>query len=144
MINLINNIIKKLNKPNNSLSSNDISFIKENIVNKSFIFEKISQKINDVAVTKINSIDSIPQIILFISKIYKKHLIISDPNISFINIIKFTLDTILESGVINIDPVFSEIIENMVDYSLELLIINIPEIKEEETVCCNRFFFWCK
>ena len=71
---------------------------------------------------------------------YKSHLIKNEiQKVGIINIIRFTLDSILESNIIPLLETELKIIERIVDSSLFLLGSSVDFIKKEEEAC-----FGCK
>ena len=55
---------------------------------------------------------------------------------------RFTLDSLLESKFLLLPGIEKEIIEKMINGSLDLLQYNIVDIRLEEDCCENLFAFW--
>jgi len=84
----------------------------------------------------------IPSIIRMITEIYHNKTIeqeIFDRDHIFL-FIQFTLDSLLESKYLLLPEFEKEIIEKMVNSSLELLKYNIPFLLKEKEKCCQGFF----
>ena len=89
-----------------------------------------------------NKIDlhDIPQIILLLSTAYNsipinQYFI----NIDIVNIIQYTIDSILDSGIIILPQIELTIIKQVVDSSIQLLRMTIPGIITETKWCLSFF-----
>jgi hypothetical protein len=135
---LYSNIIETLEKRDSSikLTKDEINYIIDNPV----VCSKIEEEINNIIVDNQIDYHDIPQIIVLMNEIYKSHLIENEiQKVGIINIIRFTLDSILESNLIHLSQIELQIIEKIVNSSLFLLGSSVDFIKKEEEAC-----FGCK
>lgn len=120
------------------LNQDEINFIKKN----PGLINKIQEEINKIITDNEINYHDIPKMICIMSDIYKTHFISEEiQNIRLINIIEFTIDSILELQVDPLPEVETQIIKSVVDSSLELLntpVFNNFIVKEEK--CCFRLF----
>jgi len=115
-----NNILK--------LNENEVKFIKQMMNDNPDSFEKISTKINDIMVKRQIVVGDIPDLIYIISTIYIHDF--EHKSINIIDCIQFTINTIIESGIIPIKETDAEILEGVVNSSLNLLKLNLPAIEK--------------
>ena len=97
------------------LNENEIKFIKQMMKNSPDSFAKISTEINEILNKRQIEVRDIPHLIYIIASIY-----ISDfdhKNINIIDCIQFTIDAILESGILPINTVEKDILEAIVNAS---------------------------
>ena len=83
----------------------------------------------------------LPQIVLIISDIYTYHIIenlIED--IGIINIVKFTLDSLIDSDILPLPNIEKYLIKKMADSSICLLKFN-PNIIQKENISCFNYLF---
>lgn len=94
------------------------------------------------AILNNNIIDNhdIPTIILLISSHYKNYILKhSIENVHLINLVKFTIDVFLSTGILIITESKLAVVERIIDSSLELLEMNTDLVFKEE-ICCNNMF----
>ena len=124
------------------LNEDEIIFIHNLIEKNELLFQEIEIEINKI--DNENKIDyhDIPEIVILISKIYKSHIIEeSIRNISLINIVQFTLDSIFDLNLVPVSEFEGKLIKKLIDSSIKLLKINPNFIreKEEEKYCFTIF-----
>jgi hypothetical protein len=97
-------------------------------------FQEISTQINTILQKKEIEISDIPQLLYIISTIYIKEF--KYKNINVIACIKYTLETIIDSGIFPINKLEEKVLKTVIETSLNLLKTNIPFIEEvaEEVV----------
>jgi hypothetical protein len=115
-----------------SLNPNEIRYIKKMVDDHPEIFDKISIQINALIQEKTLGIHDLPQIIIIISREYK--IMIPDTKVDIINIVQYTIDSILDCDLIPFLEIEESIVKKIVDSSINLLRMNI---KKEEEICCN-------
>lgn len=140
IVHLLENAIINMNvKGEYSINEQEISFIKKMIVESPEPFHNVSLQINDILNSKRIAISDIPEIIYIISNIYISEF--SYKNINIIDCIEFTLDTLIDSGILHVDNNTEEVLKSIVHYSLNLLKTTIPVIEKEVeivTVSCFK------
>jgi hypothetical protein len=124
------------------LNDGEIVFIKQMMVESPKSFIKITDKINDILTDRKIQPSDIPILLHIITTIYLEDF--DCDNIDILACVKFTLDTILDSGLLPINGAEASIIKNVVDSSIGLLKINLPIVeKEVELICGNWRGFLC-
>ena len=135
---LLQNIITKISQKTYTLSPEQIIIVNRFVSEHSEIFGTMSDKIRKIDNGRIDY-HNIPQIISIIVKILHNKSTtteLENPK-NIIEIIKFILDTVLESDVFLIPDLEEKIIKNIVDSSLKLLEFNVGE--KYDTSCCLFF-----
>jgi len=118
-----------------SLNPNEIRYIKKMVDDHPEIFDKISIQINDLIQEKILGIHDLPQIIIIISNVYNSNIISEIRyKVDIINVVQYTIDSILDCDLIPLPEIEESIIKKIVDSSINLLRMNI---KKEEEICCS-------
>ena len=123
------------------LNPNEIQYIKNVLENDPELLHCIGSSINDIIVDGKLDIYDIPRVIRLISEFYKSHCIdrvIED--VGIINIVKFTVDSIIEFNFLPLPNIERELIKKIVDQSLDLLSLNIEFIKTTEK---NLIYYLC-
>lgn len=115
------------------LTPQEILFIQKSIQKSPQVFENLNLSIQEINKISMIEPDYIPQLIMYIYKLYKHNYTV-DPNIDLINITQFTVDIFLE--IVPISPFDDNRIQNVVDYSFQLLKTNVPFTEKEETTVC--------
>ena len=125
-----------------SLSPNEITYLKRIINERPSIFIKMLSNINKIIYDNTIYLQDIPQIIVVLSDVYRSNIIEEIlPGVDLINIIEYTLNTILYSKLFYLQEDL-DIVKLLVDSSIELLRIKISiiEKKEEEIKYCCFYF----
>lgn len=123
-----------------NLMNNEIIFIHNLIENNENLFNKIEEEINKI--DNENKIDyhDIPQIVILISNIYQSYMVEeSIENISLINIVQFTLDSIFDLNLVQVSDFETNLIKKLINSSIQLLRMNSNIIKKEEEYCFSIF-----
>ena len=127
-------------KKTNVLNQSEIDFLNNLINHSPEILDNITVEIHNIVEDGKIDYHDIPQIILLLSNMYKNHIfgkVVEDVGVS--NIVKFTIDTFLQSGILPLPNLELQIIQKLVDSSIDLLKMNTEVIKKEEE-CCFAFF----
>lgn len=119
MINLISLIISKLNLPSVKLTADEILFLKTMVTNNSPVFTNLNNDINTIITDKSINIEQVMQLVLLIVKNYKDFIQPHDLVVEIINLIRFTLDTVLE--IFTPDQLLTIPVESVINYGLTLL-----------------------
>jgi len=123
------------------LNDDEIKYIEELVYEYPEIFDKIGKNINDIMEDKEIGIHDFPQIICIISTIYNSNLIHEMmEKVDIINIVQYTIDSILDCGIIPLSEIELSIVKQIIDSSISLLRMNIGIIKKEEDLCCATFW----
>jgi len=127
-----------------ALKTEEINFITKILSKHPHLFHDISIKINDILSTKHITIGDIPNIVHIISILYIENF--NYNNINIIECIRFTVNTLLHSGLLPLNLTDIYIIEHIIESSLNLLQTNLPEITNEIKTdcifCCVNIFDW--
>lgn len=128
--------IKENEIENPHLSKYEISFFHTVLSENPTIFNKINETINEILQQNenIHDLKDVLKIVHHISSVYTE---IFDPKeIDIISCIKFTVDGILDSGLLPFPNIEIMFVKKVVDASLDLLKINLPVVKEtiKETI----------
>lgn len=127
MINLVAILVSRLNLPGVKLNLYEIQFLKDCIVNKAFVFENLSNVINTIITDKVLTIEDFFKIIMVVIQNYKQFETPATIMIDLSNIIKFTLDILVQS--IPGEQIINVPVQSLIDYSLTLLVTNINNLK---------------
>lgn len=140
---IIQVLLVNMNKSNLSvqLNENEIDFLKELIMNHPETFQEINENLNSILADKKIDIQDIPQIILLISNAYHSISINNIfENVDIINVIQYTIDSMIDSGIIPLPQIELTIIKQVIDSSIKLLRLTLPTI---ETGINNCFSICC-
>jgi hypothetical protein len=134
---LKNIIIKNINSTNYNINPSQIIWIKNYLNLYPTSLNDIIKNIGNIINNNKIELYNIPKIILIIYNIYKDNIIKYDiENIDDITIfIKITIYSILESNIFIIANHEKNILDSVIDSSLDILKININEIDEKLTCC---------
>ena len=131
MSDLIDDLIKmfllNLNKTEYDLSSEQIEWIKKFMALSPKSLENILIDIKVIIEDKKIDLHDIPMIIKLITDVYHNDAIkinLSDPK-NLIGFIKYTINILINSQYIDLSSVEKKVIINIVDFSLNLLSINL-------------------
>lgn len=98
------------------------------------IVPQIQKTIQDILNEGSISLHDIPQLVLLITQIFQSN--ISVKNINILNLIQYTLDSLLESNILPIPPQLQSVAKNIVDTSISLLNTSLPAV---EAKCWSIF-----
>lgn len=143
-ISLINILYTNLTNENFSikLTKEEIVYIHNLIEKNSIFFHEIEEQINNIDNDNNADYHDIPQIVLLIANKY--HLNISKEsidNISLINIVQFTLDSMFDLNLVEVSKSDAILIKKLIDSSIKLLKMNSNFVKEESDCCTYMFGF---
>jgi hypothetical protein len=119
------------------LNNEEVIFISRMLKENPETFHNISSEITNLLNSKELHIGDIPEIIHIISTIFISDF--ENKDVAIIECIKFTLDVLLESGLLPLNGVGISIIKTIVDSSLNLLKINI-KVVESESIRVSSYF----
>jgi hypothetical protein len=144
IIDLSKLIIDRMNEPSVSLTPVEISWINQFITASPTSFTIITNDIQTLTSTGHIGLHSIPKLIKIIADVYNSGPLNSKPE-DIIMFVKFTLYVILNSPLVNLPPMEKAVIEVVVNTSLELLSMNINNIKTEVDIiqsskCCSAWY----
>ena len=140
LVNVLKNNLQN-NKYSMHLSPLDIKYIDTLLDGNPEMFNQIHSMVDEIIGDGVLDIHDVPKIVLLVSKIYKTHLIGEIiKQVKILSVIRFTVDSLLESGLIPLPEIEIIIIKKIVDVSIDLLSTNIDIIEEEAKTC----WAWCK
>jgi hypothetical protein len=87
------------------------------------------------------SLHDIPQLVLLITQLFQSNFF-GVKNINLLNVIKYTLDSLLDSNILPIPSGLESVAKTIVDTSIELLNTTIPVV-EEECWTLISYLSWC-
>jgi hypothetical protein len=144
MIDLSKLILERINGPSVSLTPVEISWINQFITASPASFTIITNDIQTLTSTGHIGLHSIPKLIKIIADVYNSGPLNYKPE-DIIMFVKFTLEVILNSPLVDLPPMEKAVIEIVVNTSLELLSMNINTIKTEVEIiqsskCCSAWY----
>ena len=113
------------------LTQKEVIFMNDLLIKHPEIFGKIQNTLDDIISDEKVDIHDIPKIVLLLSQIYHEHLIGHIVyEVGIINVLKFTLDALLESGIIPVPGFALAIVKGVIDVSLDLFntVIHRPTV----------------
>jgi hypothetical protein len=123
------------------LNPNEIQYIRDVLEKDPQLLHTIGDSIQDIISDGKLDLHDLPKVIKLISEIYKSHCIerlVED--VGVINLVKFTLDSILEFKYLPFPKGEMHLIRKYVDNSLDLLAANVEFVK---TVEKNLYYYLC-
>lgn len=114
------------------LSNKEVAYVKEIINENPEILYKISTIMEEITKNTTLKSQDIPKIILSITYVFKLHIVKNlAENISILNLVRFTIGSILDSGIIPLPELELELenIRASVDSSMDLLKMNVEKEK---------------
>jgi len=129
MNNIVDVLFKSINKIKMmtiNIDEKEENFLRSITINHPDLFKEVQDIIENL-LEKDGQIHvhNLPEVILIISKLYHSHILKNlIEEIGIINIVKFTIHSILESKFILMSDAEIKIIENVIDKSLDLLAMN--------------------
>ena len=127
-ITLSNILLSNIYSGNFEIPQKETEYLHTLINDNPQLFSQIEDNINNILSDGKINIHDIPQIVKLISTIY--HLNMPN-NTNIISVVRFTVDSILNSGLFPLPDIEIQIIESIVDSSLDLLQMNITGIKKD-------------
>ena len=118
------------------LSPHDIKYVDTLLESNPEMFNQIHSMVDEIISDGVLDIHDIPKIVLLISKIYKTNLIGEFiKKVKILSVIRFTVDSLLDSGLVPLPEIEIIIIKKIVDVSIDLLSTNVHRIEEETKTC---------
>ena len=115
-------------------TTEEIAFV-QNLLNKQpEVFGEINNNVQNILSDGQLTYHDVPELILVLAKLYYDHLVekmIYDVDV--IRMVQFTIDALLESGLLPIPGLEVMLIEKLVDASLALLDANVKNIQKSGT-----------
>ena len=120
------------------LNDNEKAYLKELLYEHPEVFDKIIKSFDVILSDRNIDLHDIPQIILLISNIYNSNLLEKMlEKVDMVNIVQFTIDSILDSGLLQFPGIEISIIKKILNSSISLL------LKKEENYCFSLFGGFC-
>ena len=130
------------------LSANEKQYISVLMEKNPEVFAKIQQTVDDILADGVVDLHDIPKIVLLISQMYQANVLVEFiRHIRLLSLVKFTIDCLLDSGLLPIPQVEVMIIKRIVDTTIDLLSTNLETIMQKtqkvrtwiQWVCCSNF-----
>lgn len=110
------------------------------------VFTKIQQTMDEIMADGVVDLHDIPKIILLISQMYQGNVLVEFiKHIRLLSLVKFTIDCLLDSGLLPIPQVEVIIIKRIVDTTIDLLSTNMDTIVQgtiQKTKKCRTWMYW--
>ena len=108
------------------LSEKEHAFMHDLLQDHPEVFGKIQATVEEIISDDKVDLHDIPKIVLLCSEIYHQHLILYiAQEVGVINLLRFTLDALIDSGIIPVPQILISIVKGIVDVSLNLLAANV-------------------
>jgi len=141
--------------PGVTLSNSEVVFINQLMKESPQSFQDVSSQINSILEKREIEISDIPHLLYIIASIYIKDF--RYKNINIIACIQYTLETIIDSGVLPINKYEEKLLKTVIETSLNLLKMNLPLIEdvveevveevvedaEKVVVCFKKYICFC-
>jgi hypothetical protein len=121
------------------LSVPEVMFMQNLLRDRPEVFSKIQGTVDSIMADGKVDIFDVPQLIHLCSQIYHEHVVSYVVHeVGVISLIRFTVDALLDSGILPVHGVAKDVIKKVVDTSLELLRANVTV--QSVKSCWDRFF----
>uniref|UniRef100_A0A6C0HUV1 Uncharacterized protein n=1 Tax=viral metagenome TaxID=1070528 RepID=A0A6C0HUV1_9ZZZZ len=108
------------------LTKKEHAFMHDLLQDHPEVFGKIQATVEEIISDDKVDLHDIPKIVLLCSEIYHQHLILFlAQEIGVINLLRFTLDALIDSGLIPVPALLTCVVKGIVDVSLNLLAANV-------------------
>ena len=98
---------------------------------------KINQILYDIIDDGKLDLHDVPNIILFLSQIYKSHIIENEiQNMDVLHLVQVTVDTLFDCGFLPLSRMEIDTIKKIADLSMQLLKTDVTIKKIEKEPCC--------
>jgi hypothetical protein len=123
-----------------SLTEPEINYVKSVLEKYPEVFQDINNQFQLIMADGKIDCNDIPQLVLLFSKLYKTHILSENiENIGLINIVKFTIDSLLQSDLLPLPQFEARLVQKLVDSSIDLLQMNTDVIIQKEKACFALF-----
>ena len=121
------------------LSVHEVAFMQCLLRDHPEVFRKIQSTVDAIMADGKVDIFDVPQLIHLCSQIYHEHLVgYVVREVGVFSLMRFTLDALLDSGILPVHGATKDVIKKVVDTSLELLRTNVTV--SSVTSCWSRFY----
>lgn len=138
VIDILQSVLSNNKTTLHDLSNKEIQFIQKMMIESPETFHSISEQINEIIKDKKIDISEIPKIIHIIAIIFITDF--SFKKVDVIACVRFTLDTIIDSGLLPLNAIETMALKSIIDTSLDLLKINLPRIETRVENFFNGLF----
>ena len=122
------------------ITDQEKDFVQKLAKNNPEIFGEIQKTINDIMSDGKIDLHDVPKIVLLVSQIMKNHVIENAvKHIKIVSVVRFIIDSLLDSGFLPLPNIEIQIIKKIVDSSLDLLKMD-TNVKMKFN-CCGLFCF---
>ena len=138
---LLNVLLNNLNNPSITLNLDEIKYVQGLLQTNPEVFDKITDTVNNIMSDGKIDLHDLPKLLLLITQIYNSNLIHSLlNNVDIINIIQYTIDSLLSSDLLPLPNIEVKTIKSIIDTSINLLRLNIIPIENEVSNCFSLCF----
>jgi hypothetical protein len=121
------------------LSAPEVAFMQNLLRDRPEVFRKIQGTVDSIMADGKVDIFDVPQLIHLCSQLYHEHVMAyAVREVGVISLMRFTVDALLDSGLLPVHGVAKDVIKKVVDTSLELLRTNVTV--QSVKSCWDRFF----
>jgi hypothetical protein len=108
------------------------------------VFTKIQQTVDEIMSDGVVDLHDIPKIILLISQMYQANVLVEFiHHIRLLSLVRFTIDCLLDSGLLPIPQVEIFVIKRIVDTTIDLLSTNMDMISQKTKKCRTGLYWAC-
>jgi hypothetical protein len=108
------------------LTQKEHAFMHDLLQDHPEVFGKIQATVEEIISDDKVDLHDIPKIVLLCSEIYHQHLILFlAQEVGVINLLRFTMDALIDSGLIPVPALLTCVVKGIVDVSLNLLAANV-------------------
>jgi hypothetical protein len=127
------------------LSQAEIHYIDTLLSSKPEVFGEIQTTVDGIIGDGKIDVHDLPNIVLLVTQIYRANLLAKlASTVNMVQVVRFTIDTLLDSGIILLPQYELIIIRKVVDTSLDLLATNIVTIDQDAKSCWAWLYrLWC-
>lgn len=126
------------------LTANETQYIEVLMERNPEVFTKIQQTVDEIMSDGVVDLHDIPKIILLISQMYQANVLTEFiHHIRLLSLVKFTVDCLLDSGLLPIPQVEILVIKRIVDTTIDLLSTNIDIITQKTKKCRTGMYWVC-
>jgi hypothetical protein len=136
-------LLQNIEKSNYPLiiSIEEINYIRSIFLHYPETGYKINKILDDIVTDGKLDLQDIPNIVLLVTEIYKSHIIENEiQHVTILNLVQFTMNTLLNSGLLPLPNMEIEIIKKLADLSITLLKTDIKYKPFEKEYCCFLHF----
>ena len=126
------------------LTANETQYIEVLMERNPEVFTKIQQTVDEIMSDGVVDLHDIPKIILLISQMYQANVLTEFiHHIRLLSLVRFTVDCLLDSGLLPIPQAEIFVIKRIVDTTIDLLSTNMDVIVQKTKKCRTGMYWMC-